>query len=441
MNPKIKVGFYCQNQGYPNVDIRFPEKGNPGMGGTQFSEIATAYYLNKYYSEQLEILLLANLADLLPPSLEICQVVNVLDAAVKSEQAGCDILVTKSKLINDNEICNHLSKLKIKIIARSNNYLTDKELNRITNCQQIKAHVCVGQEQLDLLLDHRIYNKSIRIFDPFNPENFIPKNKLVKQGNTVVFLGNIIPKKGFHHLAQVWPYIIRQRQDARLIVIGSGKLYDRKTKLGKWGIAEESYESNYLRPFLSDDNGNIIESVHFAGLLGHEKIEILQNADVGVVNPSGMTEVCPGSALEIQACGTPVVSTAKWGLLDTVVHGKTGLLGKSDQELAKNILYLLNNSKLCKQFGKNGINFVREKFDHRLIARQWLELFTNINNNKSPQPQPMKQNYLYNFKFLRGGMRIVKQYIPLLRNVPALIEIKPFLKRFIKKRFIFNKKI
>jgi len=37
MTKKIKVGFYVQNEGYPNVDCRFPELGNPGLGGTQFS--------------------------------------------------------------------------------------------------------------------------------------------------------------------------------------------------------------------------------------------------------------------------------------------------------------------------------------------------------------------------------------------------------------------
>ncbi|MEM7579944.1 MAG: hypothetical protein AAF316_08830 [Cyanobacteria bacterium P01_A01_bin.80] len=44
MQPLIKVGFYLQNQRYPNIDLRFPEKGNPGIGGTEFTTIATAYY-------------------------------------------------------------------------------------------------------------------------------------------------------------------------------------------------------------------------------------------------------------------------------------------------------------------------------------------------------------------------------------------------------------
>ncbi|MDJ0616383.1 MAG: glycosyltransferase family 4 protein [Calothrix sp. MO_192.B10] len=431
MTQKIKVGFHLVNEGYPNVDLRFPEKGNPGIGGTQFTTIATAYYLNKYFPDIVEPILLANNLELLPPSLKACYASNDIDAAVQSEALGCNIFVFKSHKGN-HEIYDYLNKSNLKAIARSNNTPNVEGLYQIANCLQIKAHVCVGHEDLDRLRDHQIFAKSTRIFHPFNIENFVPKNEIVKQGNTVVFIGSIIPAKGFHYLARVWPDIIKERADAKLIVIGSGKLYDRNSKLGKWGVAEESYEANYIRPFLSDKNGNIIKSVHFAGLLGFEKIEILQNADIGVANPSGLTETFCSSALEFQACGTPVVSAAKGGLLDTVAHGKTGLLVKNDRELISSILYLLNNPAVAKQFGANGIDFVKNKFSPQENAKQWLNLFIDICNDKPPQQQPIKNNYFYRAKFLREGMRILKRDIPLLQNVPSLIEIKPLVKRLLR---------
>ena len=180
---------------------------------------------------------------------------------------------------------------------------------------------------------------------------------------------------------------------------------------------------------MSDDTGSIMKSVHFAGLLGTEKIEILQNADVGVVNPSGSTEVCPGSALEIQACGTPVVSAAKWGLLDTVLHQETGLLANNDKMLTQNILYLLNHPTEAKHLGTNGINFVKDNFAPRPIIKQWFNLFTDIYDNKQPQPQPMKSNYFYRAKFVREGMCQLKNAVPPLQHLPALIELELLLRR------------
>jgi glycosyltransferase involved in cell wall biosynthesis len=431
---KIKVGFFLRNQEFPNLDARFPEKGNPGTGGTTFTKIATAYYLDKFYSDKVEILFFAEIVELLPPSLKVYHAINEIDAAVKSEREGCDIFVFTSQWQVTPETYDELCKLNIKIIVRSTNILDVRSLNKIADCSQIKAYICTGHEQLDIWRDHRVFEKSTLIFDLFNTENFVPKKDILKQSNTVVFLGNFVHYKGFHHLARVWPDIIKQRPDAKLIAIGSAKLYDRSTKLGKWGIAEENYEGKYIRPFLADENGNILKSVHFPGLLGAEKVEILQNADVGVINPSGVSEVCPASALEISACGTPVVSAAKWGVLDTVVHRHTGLLGKNDRDLTRNILYLLNNPPVAKQFGENGINFVRDKFSPQLITKQWLDLFIDICNDRSPQPQPIKQNYLYEAKFLKEGMRILKKYVPPLQAFPPLFEVTPLLKRYIKKR-------
>ena len=438
MNQKIKVGFYLKNEGYSNLDLRYPEKGNPGIGGTEFTTIATAYYLNKYYYDLVEPILLANSLELLPPSIKTHYAANDVDAVWQSEALGCDIFIFKSRMGN-HEIYDYLNKSNLKAIARSNNTPDSNGLSKIADCRSIKAHVCVGHEQLDLLRDHRIFTKSTRIFNPFNVENFVPKHEIVMEGNTVVFLGNIIPAKGFHCLARVWSSIIKERPDAKLIVIGSGKLYDRNSKLGKWGVAEEKYEANYIRPFLSDENGNIMKSVHFAGLLGFEKIGMLQNADVGVVNPSGLTEVCPASALEIQACGTPVVSIAKWGMLDTVVHRKTGFLGRNDKDLVTNILYLLNNPSLAEQLGENGIQFVKENFSPQEITKQWLDLFIDICNDKPPQPQAMKHNYYYKAKLIRENMRRLKNLLPPLQNVPSVIELEESLcktKQKITKKYI-----
>lgn len=434
MKFKIKVGFYLENKGYTNADLRFPEKGNPGIGGTEFTTLATAYYLTKYYPEKVEVLLLANRTEYFPPSLNVCNADNLVEAAVKSENEGCDIFIFKSQHIS-HPIYEQLKKTKVKVIVRSNNYPDIYSLNKIASLSQIKAHVCVGQEQLDMLRDHRIFVKSVRIFNPFNPYNFIPQSNIAKKGNTVVFLGNIIPEKGFHYLAKAWPSVLKKRPDAKLIVIGNGKLYDQNNKLGRWGVAEESYES-YIRSFLSDERGEIIDSVCFVGLLGEEKIGILQNADVGVVNPSGLTETFCSSAVEIQACGTPVISAAKGGLLDTVEHGKTGLLITNEKNLSKSIIYLLNNPVMAHNLGKNGINFVKDKFDVTLNAKQWLELFIDIMNNKLPEPQPIKQNYFYNAKFVREGMRIAKEKVPIFQSFPALIEIKPLIKDWIKNKYI-----
>ncbi|MEM9808497.1 MAG: glycosyltransferase family 4 protein [Cyanobacteria bacterium P01_D01_bin.56] len=424
----MKIGLYVENRGYPDVDLRFPQKGNPGIGGTQFTTISLAYYLQEYYSDQIDIVLIVNKQGLFPDGLDVCCARDDVDALLKSEEKGCDIFVFKSRP-GDHNIYEAMESVSVKVIARSNNFPGVPGLKSISESQQIKAHVCVGHEQLDLIRDHAVFKKSTVIFDLFNGSHFKPAPNIVKTSDTVVFLGSIVPSKGFHKLAEAWPKVLTRSPNAKLTVIGSGKLYDRNSKLGKWKVAEESYEANCIRPFLSDADGNIHPSVHFAGLLGAEKIEILQKADIGIVNPTGCTEVCPGSALEFQACGTPVISIARQGLLDTVVHQETGLLGRRYQDLADNIVYLLKQPEVARAFGQNGIEFVKRKFSEHRITKQWFDLFTMLSNDELPIQQPLKNNYLYRAKLLREGIRLTKQTIPAASSLPSLIEISHKIRR------------
>ena len=241
----------------------------------------------------------------------------------------------------------------------------------------------------------------------------------------------MIPAKGFHHIARVWPAVKERVPNAELVVIGSGKLYDRNRSLGKWGVAEEGYERQ-IRAYLSDGHGNPDPSVDFKGTLGIEKIKILQEADVGIVNPSGATENCPGSAIEFQAAGTPVVSGAYRGLLDTVLHERTGLLGRSDRDLIDNIVYLLRNKGLVRSYGENGIEFVKDKFSYEKISEQWLDLFGDVYYGIPNVVEGISQYPFNDYKILREMIRLLRKHIPFLRGVPSSKEVRALFREMLE---------
>jgi glycosyltransferase involved in cell wall biosynthesis len=279
---------------------------------------------------------------------------------------------------------------------------------------------------LDRIRDHEIIYKSTYILNGFDPLNYIP-NEVKKNSNEITYIGSLIPSKGFHILARIWPRIKGKYPDAILNVIGNGQLYNRNSKLGKWQVADEEYEKQWRR-YLSDQNGNIDSSVNFLGILGKEKIPVMQRSCIGIVNPSGKTENCPGSAIEFQASGTPVVSIAEWGLLDTVEHKKTGLLAKNDKDLIDNILYLLKNKKIAEKYGMNGIEFIKHKFSYKKISKEWMELFEEVYYNQKNKPPKCKENYFYRLKFLREWLRILKKYFPPFKLLPALIVMERKIK-------------
>ncbi|MGJ8673007.1 glycosyltransferase [Rubritalea sp.] len=182
--------------------------------------------------------------------------------------------------------------------------------------------------------------------------------------------------------AEPFVSIIIPCYNAKLKVIGSGKVYDRGATLGRYGIDQADYEDRFMR-YLTDENGEILPSVEFLGLMGAEKFEVMRKATVGVVNPTGLTENCPGSALEFQACGVPVVSAAKGGLRDTVADAKTGILVRDTKGLSEAIVRLLTDQSLNEQMGAAAQSFVSGKFGYDSVCRSWASLLDCVVEDKN----------------------------------------------------------
>jgi len=423
----MKVGLYLENKNISDVDLSKPEEGNPGIGGTQFNFITLPVYFNKQYPGKAQFTIYANTVKNLPDSIKCKKVENCIDGAKNAAKDKCDFFIWRPTTDVEGKIfTKKLDSFNIPIIAWVHNTPSDIHmLDKMAYSKYLKRFVCVSQEQLDRLRDHPIFYKSVCIFNGFDYTNYVPKRNVVKAGNKVVYLGSLVPAKGFQLLAKNWKSIKSQVPSAKLVVIGSGRLYNRNQKLGMWGIAEENYENSW-RKYLMDKQGERDKSVIFKGTLGIEKIDILQEADVGVVNPSGKTENCPGAAIEFQASGVPVVSGAYRGLLDTVVHNKTGLLGKSENDLIDNIVYLLKNPVEAEYLGKNGIKFIQGKFSYSVICKDWLELFKSVKNDEKVKTNYIKQFPFSNFKIIREFIRVIKIFVPF---IPSIRRIRRYLGR------------
>ena len=306
-------------------------------------------------------------------------------------------------------------------------------LRSIAKSQYIRSLVCVEHEQHDFIKDSPVWNKLTYIVNGFDVQNFQLTKPLKKNKNLIVYLGALIPQKGFHMLAKVWPKIILKNPDARLVVIGTGKLYDEKDQLGYLKIAEKSYEDKYIIPYLCDEKKKIIPSVNFVGKLGHEKKELLYKASIGIVNPTGNTENCPGASLEFQACGTPIVTSVKYGLLDTVKHNKTGLLGRGANDLIQNILKLLDNHDQALLLGKNGPIFVSNRYNWRKVTDEWSSLLVKVNKGDKIIIKSMKHNYFHNYKIFIYINCFFQKIFGKIFFWPAVNELRSLVSKFYKK--------
>lgn len=420
----MKIGFYLANAKIDNVAFDEPELGNPGIGGSHFLIGVLPYYMRKFAGDALQPILYANDTKGLAVA-DSDVATDVLEAMEKAKSHGCDCFIDIAKE-RPIEVVAQADRLELSTIFWIHNVVRHSHLRAAARSQYLRRVVCTGAQVYDYLRDHYVAPKLTLITNGFDTQGFKPNPHKQKDGRTVVYLGNIVKQKGFHILARAWPRVLQRHPDARLQVIGTGQLYDRSVPLGPWGVATESYERKFLLPYLAGSDGQPHPSVEFLGLLGHERVGILQNAAVGVVNPSGETENCPGSALEFQAAGTPVVSGAYWGLLDTVEHGRTGLLGRTDADLVDNICALLDSPERAAAMGRAGIELVERRHNYREVVRVWQDTIREVCAEEPARRRPVEGGLNRHAKWLRVANEGLKRGLPFLRPLPSVAEAANF---------------
>lgn len=424
------VGLYLDNLKCKFIDLENPESGNPGIGGTQFNFISLPYYYQKN-SKGYKFILYCRKDCNLPSSVEK-KVISSIEELVQDVSSSCDLFIFRpTECAEGIRLLSLIEFHKVNSIAWAHN-TPFNILGKLASSSSVVKYVNVSHEQYDMLRDHSIFEKSTFIYNGFDLTSYT--GRIDSKEKRVVYLGSLVKAKGFHVLASVWKEILALVPDAKLDVIGSGQLYDCKVKMGVWGIAEESYEQEFRSALTDPSTDKLLPSVTFHGSLGKSKIPILKKAMVGVPNPTGVTENCPGSAIEFSASGTAIVTGNDWGLLDTVINNRTGLLSESPDNLRDNIVYLLRNDQARQALELNGPSFVSERFNYETISKQWESLFLRALNKVDEPLLSFSDHPYYEYKQLSERMRKLKKKYKLLRFIPSYIEVRPYHRK-IKKVF------
>jgi glycosyltransferase involved in cell wall biosynthesis len=370
--------------------------------------------MNKYFPGKYEFIYFAETDTNIQTDLSLIVTRDLEEAAVKAWELTCSIFIFRPN--HDAETTRFLRKIDekgLKAIAwmHNNNRLI---LNKLSDNKSITACVCPGRDQYETMRDHPLVNKLVVINNAI--DHYIIQDVQLKKEKSVVFLGSLSFAKGFHTIAKMWKKILRYHPDARLIVIGSGNLYDTGVHLGSLNLAEKSYEKLFHK-YILNDNGGILDSICFMGKLGNEKFELMRTASVGIVTNPLIRETFCLAAVEFQLCGTPVVGRPYGGLNDTVENNKGGYLRNSSKGRLRCILQLLADPELSKQMGNKGNDYVKNKFNYQIICNAWNDLFIKVLNGPDIKIIPPNVNYSGPFNMTRELLRLLKTKYRLLRFI------------------------
>jgi glycosyltransferase involved in cell wall biosynthesis len=239
--------------------------------------------------------------------------------------------------------------------------------------------VYVGREQCALAAGAPCHYKSTYIVPGFyvTPRS---NGSNVKE-RRAVYVGSLVPQKGFHRLARLWPRIRRACPTAELDVIGSSQVNHPDQQLGTLGVASVSYEKLILR-YLRTDPAEC--GVTFHGKMGIEKYDVIGRAMVGLPNPTGFTECCPASVVEMSGGGAAVVALRQWGMCDTVLDEVTGYLCRDDREYVARVISLFANPSTARSMGVAGQRFVKDTFSYAVIIEKWERLWNEVLGSAVP---------------------------------------------------------
>lgn len=419
----MKIAFYIDNENHIGVDYSTPEKGNPGIGGTHYMFWSIAYYIKKI-DQKIDVFIFAPIIDTMPSILKCKKCLSPIDAVRLAKEMGVDILILRGPN-SKKDLFDEISIQKQKVVFWSHNFEDYKFATLAANNQYVMRNVCVGKEQMDRLRDHPLFDKTTYIYNAID-FNLYEGYERTNHSKIVGYMGSLTSKKGFHRLARVWKEVLKQVPDAQLYVLGGGNLYGKKWKTGKLNLTNEKYEKK-ITHYLADANGNIIPSVKFLGVVsGKEKLQLLNQLNVGVANPIGSETFCI-VAIEYEYLRIPVVTVKKNGVLDTVIDKKTGYLFNNDKEFINSIVYLLNHDEEVDKLGNNGRNFVISNFGIHEICQKWIQLFEEIMNSSELKVSYNASNWFNNFKWLREINRRLKK-TKIFHFLPPIIWYKQIVR-------------
>jgi len=201
-----------------------------------------------------------------------------------------------------------------------------------------------------------------------NPEFF--KKEIKKKRGKLIYSSR--PSRGLKILLEIFPEIKKRVPYAELHVF-------------TYALSEKDRELAPMQHMLKQ------EGVKFHGSVSQRELaENMMEAEL-LVYPSIFKETSCITAIESQAAGTPVVTTALAALKETVVHGETGILIEGDansekykKEFVNSVVELLQNREKWEYLSKKGKDRTFNIYTWSAVARDWLKEFDNIKMKINP---------------------------------------------------------
>lgn len=185
--------------------------------------------------------------------------------------------------------------------------------------------------------------------------NFIKIDDYIPQysyNDYIVYFGRISKEKGILNLIKA----VKEIPGLKLKIIGEGPIRKK------------------LEDIIVEEN---IRNVEFLGYMVGEDLKNYIKGSMFVVLPSEWYENNPFTILESFALGKPVIGSNIGGIPELIEEEKDGLLFKigDKDELKEKITYLVENSHLIEEMGKNARRKIEREYNEEIHYQKLMHIF------------------------------------------------------------------
>lgn len=181
----------------------------------------------------------------------------------------------------------------------------------------------------------------------------------------ILAVGYLIERKGFMYLISSIKEILKEHENIRLKIVGSGP--------------QEQQIKNHITELDLEKHAEIIGNIS-----DDELLKMYNSSDIfvlpSIIDSQGNTEGLGVVLLEAMACGLPVIGSNIGGIPDIIHEGETGLLvpQKDISGLSKSIIKLIENPNLRENLANGGYKMVKDNFSWETIAKDYIYRYKNV---------------------------------------------------------------
>ncbi len=200
----------------------------------------------------------------------------------------------------------------------------------------------------------------VNLFSPENSNSKWADALGLQERPVIIHPARMLPWKGVIYTVQAMPQVLERFPNAVLIITDTNEIVD-------WIDELKGYREEVLGTIarLGLQNNVITQSFPYVELPW-----VYNYSDV-VVYPTVGEEPFGLVPVEAMACAKPVIVSHSGGLVESVVHGKTGyVIEKRDTEaVARHIVELLANPEQARQLGRQGRDHAARLFSRQRMVR------------------------------------------------------------------------